>query len=258
MELTGHLIALGGGRRPDNIIRKFIELAGGDEAKLAIVALASDFPAEAAKNINDQLKSLGHSGAEVIDRFNGRVDCERNIEKLERVTGIFFTGGDQDILTAALSHTKTLELIKNIYSNGGVIAGASAGAAAMSKVMLASRGMQNDSSQLSPRPKTPEKGFLSKGFGFFENAIIDQHFNTRDRRKRLIEAVMKRPELLGIGIDEATAIWVYPDRSFEVMGDYSVNVFKLKPNGDLPEAPAEIENIILRSGDKYPIKKSAA
>ncbi|HEX2984717.1 MAG TPA: cyanophycinase [Ignavibacteriales bacterium] len=254
MELTGHLIALGGGRRPDNIIKKFIELAGGDRAKLAIVALASDFPAEAAKNINDQLKSLGHSGAEVIDRFNGRVDCERNIEKLERVTGIFFTGGDQDILTAALSHTKTLELIKNIYSNGGVIAGASAGAAAMSKVMLASRGMQNDSSQLSPRPKTPEKGFLSKGFGFFENAIIDQHFNTRDRRKRLIEAVMKRPELLGIGIDEATAIWVHPDRSFEVMGDYSVNVFKLKPNCDLPEAPAEIENIILRSGDKYPVK----
>lgn len=254
MELFGHLIAIGGGRRPDNIIKRFIELAGGNNAKLALVTLASDFPAEAAKGINDQLKNLGYAEAEIIDRYNGRVDCESNLRKLEGVTGVFFSGGDQDILTSALGHTKTLELIRNIYQEGGVLAGTSAGAAAMSKVMLASRGVQNDSSQHMPRPKSPEKGFLSKGFGFFENAIIDQHFNTRDRRKRLIEAVMKRPELLGIGIDESTAILVYPDRSFEVMGDYSVNVFKTTVKNDSLQAPVEIENIILRSGDKYPTK----
>jgi cyanophycinase len=136
---------------------------------------------------------------------------------LEGAAGVFFTGGDQLRLTTLIGDTPVFSRCYEIFTNGGVIAGTSAGASVMSETMIVA-----GDGEASPR--IGETLQLAPGFGFAKDMVIDQHFAERGRVGRLIGVVAQNPRILGLGIDENTAIEVEPFRRFRVLGNGSVTV----------------------------------
>ena len=253
----GHLFIIGGGNRPDYMVEKIIELAGGKDAKIIIIPMASGEPVKTAEYQKKQLENLGAANVDYILCNNETADSPEMIKKLEGTTGIFFSGGDQSRLTEALNGTKFLESIRRIYYEGGVISGTSAGAAVMSKIMITGDELINKDSTDSFF--TIQKGNIKtvEGFGFITDAIIDQHFVIRKRLNRLISVVLEHPELPGIGIDESTAILVNPDNTFQVIGERQVIIFDatnasgIRTNDSCLLSAKNMKMHILISGDKY-------
>ncbi|HEX2866484.1 MAG TPA: cyanophycinase [Ignavibacteriales bacterium] len=252
---AGHLFIIGGGPRPPYMMERFIELAGGIDSKIVIVPAASTTPLETGMRHKTELENAGCMYLSVINCLKREdADTSENLAMLSGAGAVFFSGGDQNKLVASLKGTRLLEKIKNVYLSGGVIGGTSAGAAIMSKVMIGGDGLNNsDTSPYLFNPIVREHVKLSEGFGFLENAIIDQHFNTRSRKNRLINAVLEHPQLSGVGIDESTAIIVNPEGSFEVLGENNVLVFSLLPDDEQSQADSSsnIDIKILKSGDRY-------
>ena len=258
---NGHLFIIGGGDRPEYLMQKYIELAGGHDAKIIVVPFASGDAYETALYLVDQFTSYGCKNVDYVFFAQGEADLPENIGKLDGATGIYFAGGDQSELTKILLGTKFLEKIKEIHRNGGVVGGTSAGAAVMSKIMLTGEELVNPDAEDGPAFPCILKGNVevAEGFGFIDNAIIDQHFIQRKRENRLITLVVESC-LPGIGIDESTAIIVKADNSFEVFGDRTVMIFepqectpvRTDKHGNL--AADNITLRILLSGDTYKIK----
>ena len=132
-------------------------------------------------------------------------------------TAVFFTGGDQLKLTSLLGDSPIYERLKEIYEEGGTIAGTSAGASVVCETMLVS-GAGAESHRIGTSLA------MAPGFGLISGVIIDQHFAQRGRIGRLIGAVAQNPRMLGIGIDEDTAIVCSPRGHFEVVGKGAVYV----------------------------------
>ncbi|MGE5440055.1 MAG: cyanophycinase [Bacteroidota bacterium] len=252
---AGHLFIIGGGPRPSYMMERFIKLAGGRQSKIVIIPVASTTPKETGLRHKMELELAGCSDVSVINCLRREeADMSENLEMMSNAKAVFFSGGDQNKLVAFLKDTRLLENVKKVYLKGGVIGGTSAGAAIMSKVMICGDGM-NDS-DVSPylfNPIVREHVKLSEGFGFLENAIIDQHFNTRSRKNRLINAVLEHPYLSGVGIDESTAIIVNPEGNFEVLGENNVLVFNVLPDDEASQSDSSsnIDIRILKSGDRY-------
>ncbi|MEM9999189.1 MAG: cyanophycinase [Bacteroidota bacterium] len=223
----GHLVIIGGGPRPDVVMERIIALAGGDTARIVVVPYASGDPSDVGPYQQQQLRDYG---AGTVHVALGPVDADATQALFTNATGVFFSGGDQRKLADSLGGTATLGLIRAVHARGGVIAGTSAGAAVMSEVMLTgdvlADGQQADPDDRRPFPRIAA-GYVHTrpGFGFVDFAVIDQHFVWRQRQNRLLSLVLERPHLLGLGIDEATAIHVYPDQTFEVVGESQVVVY---------------------------------
>jgi len=140
-----------------------------------------------------------------------------------------------------------------------VISGTSAGAAIMSNIMIT--GNEHIWDDSTRKFTTIQKGNIeaTQGFGFIEDVIIDQHFVRRKRHNRLISMVLENPDQVGIAIDESTAIVVYPDRTIEVLGEYTVLVYDARDatdistdaNGNL--AGSDLSFHVLKSGDRFDI-----
>ncbi len=219
--IGGHLLVIGGAEDKYNerrILKKFLELAGGEKAEVLIVPMASDFPEFAADVYTQAFRNLGVTNPRVL-RATSRQDVTgADVEKLVGgITGVFLTGGDQMRLVSLLGGTKLAErLRKMVRETDVVLAGSSAGAAAMSTSMIV-RG------EPSSHPhKNAVK--LSPGLGLLKNIIIDQHFTERGRISRLITAVSYNPYNLGIGIDENTAIILDGNGMLEVIGQGSATI----------------------------------
>ncbi len=219
--IGGHLLVIGGAEDKYNerrILKKFLELAGGDSAEVLIVPVASDFPEFAADVYTQAFRNLGVANPRVLRATSRQDIVQADIEKLiDGVTGVFMTGGDQMRLVSLLGGTKLAEALrKKVRETNVVMAGTSAGAAAMSTSMIV-RG------EPSSHPhKNAVK--LSPGLGFLKNIIIDQHFSERGRISRLITAVSYNPYNLGIGIDENTAIILDGQGILEVFGQGSTTI----------------------------------
>ena len=219
--IGGHLLVIGGAEDKYNerrILKKFLELAGGDKAEVLIVPVASDYPEFAADVYTQAFRNLGVANPRVLratsrqDVFHANAD-----ELLDGVTGVFMTGGDQMRLVSLLGGTEfATKLRRMARETDVVIAGTSAGAAGMSTSMIV-RG-----ESISHPQKNSVR--LSPGLGFLKNIIIDQHFTERGRISRLITAVSYNPYNLGIGIDENTAIILDSDGVLEVFGQGSVTI----------------------------------
>src|SRR3954453_6765143 len=136
---------------------------------------------------------------------------------LDEGTVVFFAGGDQLKITSKFGGTPLCDRMRQLYSRGALIAGTSSGASVMAEVMMAAG--ESESSH-----QGQESVRLSAGLGLISGVIIDQHFAERGRMGRLLGAVALNPRLLGIGIDENTAIVVNENRSFEVVGAGAVYV----------------------------------
>lgn len=222
----GHLFIIGGGERPDSLMTKYLALGGGTNAKLLIVPFASGDIVDTGEYQKGQFEAMGCKDVSYINCTKEEIDTEDNLARLAGVTAVFFSGGDQNKLTAYLAGTKFLEKIRAIYQEGGVIGGTSAGAAVMSKIMLT--GEEGTNGEGSGDFKVIKAGNVqtAEGFGFITSAIIDQHFIYRKRENRLITLVIENPGLKGIGIDEATAIIVSPDGTCTVAGQSAVMLFE--------------------------------
>ncbi len=219
--IGGHLLVIGGAEDKYNerrILKKFLELAGGDRAEILIVPVASDFPEFAADVYTQAFRNLGVANPRVLRATSRQDIVQADVERLtDGVTGVFMTGGDQMRLVSLLGGTKLAERLRRLVRETNVVmAGTSAGAAAMSTSMI----VRGDAS--SHPHKNAVK--LSPGLGFLKNIIIDQHFSERGRISRLITAVSYNPYNLGIGIDENTAIILDGKGILEVFGQGSTTI----------------------------------
>lgn len=233
----GALVICGGGKLPDAVRDRFCELAGGRRARIVVIPTAH---AIADRPNTDLLlepwRSRGVASAMILHtRSRDRANDPEFIRPLTEATGVWLGGGKQSMLTAAYLGTEVEKQLKALLDRGGVIGGTSAGAAAMTRVMIA-----GNSRQARTKPD------LSQGFDFLPGAVVDQHFLKRKRLQRLLGALTTHPELIGLGIDENTALVVnIRSRLLSVIGDSYVVACVPDPKGD---QPARVE--FLKAGDQ--------
>jgi cyanophycinase len=216
---SGQLIIIGGAEDKEGecqILREFIRRAGGRDAKIAIMTVATSSPEEVGSDYQDLFEKLGANQVEIVDTEE-REDASdsRNLEVIEDSTGVFFTGGDQARITEILKNTEIDDLLHQKFEQGLVIAGTSAGAAMMPDIMIV-----EGEGETNPRLDTVT---LEPGMGFLSQVAIDQHFSQRSRLGRLVSALIQQPGVLGFGIDENTAIAVNGDE-IEVIGEGAVTI----------------------------------
>ncbi len=249
----GHLVIIGGGSRPANVTQRFIELAGGGAAAhLIVISLASEDVDTTAQHAVEEFKGLGVSHVEALPSAP-----EEAVRALGQATGVYLSGGDQQRLVDEMARIKALGALSEVWRRGGVIAGTSAGAAVMSARMITGeeRGLATE----DERFRSIQAGRIAttNGFGFLTNALIDQHFIARKRSNRLFSAVLEQPQLLGIGIDESTAVIVGPDQRCEVLGDRSVMLIDarhagpVRTNGNARLAATDLRVHLLVPGDGF-------
>jgi len=215
----GYLIPIGGAvrkRRHPVILRRFVELCGGPDGRIAVVPTASREP-RVGDHYADAFADLGAGDARVLD-FKQRADTERGewLEYLEGADGVFFTGGKQLRLSRLLGGTPVSRLLRQRFDDGLHIAGSSAGASFLSEHMIA----------FGDEGATPRTHMvaLTPGLGLSAALIIDQHFRQRDRLGRLLMAINYNPSSIGLGLDENTAAFVAPDDTLEIVGSGSATI----------------------------------
>lgn len=209
----GPLMAIGGaedklGRR--TILSQFVRLAGGERARIAVVPTASSLGPEIVDVYEALFLKLG-AEAVVAARPESREDAEDPavVARLDGVTGIFMTGGNQLKLSGIVNGTAFGEAIREAHRRGVVVAGTSAGASIQSSHMVA----------FGPGGATPKQRMtqLAAGLGLIRDVVIDQHFGQRNRYGRLLMLVAQSPSLLGIGVDEDTAAVVTEEDGAEIL-----------------------------------------
>ena len=198
------------------ILKRFVALCGGKEARIAVIPTASILPDTGAR-YEKLFHGLGVHEATALP-FVERVDAGRKdwMAVLERATGIFLTGGDQLRLSTILGGTDVARMLRKQNANGVSIGGTSAGAAILSEHMIA----------FGKEGATPLAGAaaLAPGFGMTNRVIIDQHFRQRDRLGRLLSALAYNPFAIGLGLDEDTAAFIDPDDKIEVVGSGAITI----------------------------------
>jgi len=248
---NGSLVIVGGGGATDAILEKFIELAGGPENDLVVIPTASGRDSyDQNAGIADRLRGLGAENV-VVWHTNDRLQADDAsfTQPLAEAEGIWFGGGRQWRLVDAYADTRAEKIFHELLEEGGVIGGSSAGASIQGSYLV--RG-DTDNNQVM-------MGDHEVGFGFIQNIAIDQHVLARNRHFDLFEILDAKPGLLGIGIDEKTAMIVQGD-VFEVMGPSYVLVyddqFWSREGSDLKKLP-ETDRLFyfLREGDRYDMRK---
>ncbi len=213
----GHLVVIGGGTRPPEVMQKIAALAGGAKGRMLIFPHASGVP-ETGPDLEKEFRALGL--------------------------------GTVVLITAD----------RTLYRNGAVIAGTSAGAAVMSRVMITGDEARPLTKDEAWQTIESENVATAPGLGFIDDVILDQHFVRRRRFNRLLSLVLEQPSLLGVAIDEETATWVKPDRTFEVIGHGPVLVVDASSGTAAKDAVAHGlrgENLrlhVLRAGSHYDLK----
>ena len=223
--IRGTLFIVGGGYQSPELVRRFIDLAGGPgKARIAILPMATEDALVTGAEKKAQLDSLG-AEAFVVNVTRAQADDDSVVSKLARATGIWFPGGDQTPLAAALRGSAALRMIHDRYRAGAVVGGTSAGAAVMSDSMITGNQFWPGTAAIDS-PSFSRIGRhtieIAGGLGFLHAAIVDQHFIRRQRENRLFSVVLERPSLLGVGIDEGTVLEVAPDGTWAVLGASAV------------------------------------
>jgi cyanophycinase len=244
---NGTLVLVGGAMKSDSIINRFIELAGGIDAPIVVIPTANG-----RENYNENsgfaglLSKRGATNVTVLHTTSKNIaDSDSFVKPFIKAKGVWFGGGRQWRLVDSYKNTLTEIMIGKVLERGGVIGGSSAGATIQGSY-LARGDTQNNQIMM---------GDHQEGFSFLKNVAIDQHVLARNRQFDMFEILKKHPELLGIGIDENTAIIVQGNQ-FEVVGENYVLVYDGKfwsrEGSDLKNLP-EKANIFyfLRNGDKY-------
>lgn len=216
----GSLVIIGGHEDRTGQKRILAEVAArlGDDGKIVVCDVASSEPDALWEEYEPAFRALGVPHVYRLSITRREEASEPRVMRiLEGATGVFFTGGDQLKITSQLGDTPLYSRILEIFEAGGVIAGTSAGASVMSETMMVS-GNASESYRIKSAL------LMAPGLGLARDMLIDQHFAERGRMARLIGAVTQNPRMLGVGIDENTAIIVDRSTHFSVLGDGAVYV----------------------------------
>lgn len=258
-KVSGNLMIIGGNEdKVDQcvILKEFFRLAGSRDAQIILVTTASEIPHELGDAYRTLFLDFGARTVAIlyIDDRESANDLHL-VGDIDQATGIFFTGGDQLRLTSILGGSQVDSAIRRAYKRGTIIAGTSAGASVMSDTMIV-EGDSNESAQKSTLA-------MAHGMGLLEEVVIDQHFAQRGRINRLLSAVAQNPFVLGIGIDEDTALVVQDNAKCKVIGSKTVTIVDGKHiiHSNISESnrldPLAITNIrlhILPSGFGFDLK----
>ena len=208
----GSLMIVGGGTMPPEIVERFLTLAGGRKAK--IVVLPTGVPrSETSREVPRFLKADRVESVVVLDQRGAEVATEEFRTAIQEATGVWFGGGRQWNFVDAYEETPALELFRDVLRRGGVIGGSSAGATIQGEFLVRGPPLGNTVMMA--------EGY-ERGFGFLPGVAIDQHFTQRSRQRDLLTVIQRHPKLLGIGIDEGTAI-VVTGSVAEVIGLHAVH-----------------------------------
>jgi cyanophycinase len=242
----GVVVAVGGGGTTDEIVGRTLALAGGKSAVVAVLPQSS-----AVANAGDSsVKMWLDAGAKSAQKvsFEDRAAARA---ALEAATLIWMPGGDQNRFMKAIEGTGLAEVILARYRAGAVVGGTSAGAAVLSAAMI--------TGDADLKGLTAGKTVLARGLGLLDRVIVDQHFLQRQRNNRLVSAVLDRPTLVGVGIDEATAV-IFKGTELEVVGKSAVVIVDARRAKVEASTPGELvagTNVtlsVLRQGMSYSLR----
>ena len=253
------LVIVGGAedRLQDRIIlRKFADYCGGSQARIRVITAASGDPEGVWRSYRDVFKALGVEDVQrlALDDRASAHQSELQTEILQ-ANGIFMSGGDQSKLMDTLWDTPAYQsLHQSFHMNRCCIGGTSAGAAVMSRHMIAQ----------GPAVLRPSKEAVDTdiGLGLLSQAVVDQHFSERRRLARLLSTLALRPDLLGVGIDEDTALVIERGEAIEVIGIGTVTLVdpsQMQSNVNELETLEQIEMLgvqlhLLPAGHRYSVK----
>lgn len=272
----GKLIAIGGNedkgtfpnpRSKKNYRLDFFELGilkrittelHNTDARIEVITSASMIPEEVGELYLRAFSILGSQNVGLMHiRHEDEAHHPEYIKRIRKADSVMFTGGNQSRLTRFFCNSEILDILKHRYLHENfVIAGTSAGAMAMSEIMI--KGGSSSGSLMKGAVKVGE------GLGLIRNVIIDSHFVKRGRFGRLIEAVASHPKTVGIGLGEDTGVLIKNGNLIETIGSNLViiidghnvkhtNIFKAEEG-----TPLSIENIlmhVLATGNVYDIQE---
>lgn len=236
------LVVIGGGSRPPDAMKKFVEWSGGAKANILVITWASGEPDPSFAALKKDLTDAGSSNVEHAS--TRPLDAEKRgrfIAQLKAATGVFFSGGDQNRIMDVLADEELYSLVRSKYFAGTPFGGTSAGAAVMSDPMM------TGDADLKILDGT--KVGVRKGLGLIKDVIFDQHFLVRQRHNRLFGLIIVNPQMLGIGIDEDTAVMIEDNRKLTVAGKSQV-MFVFAKDG---KRPFLLD--FLRGGESFDLSK---
>src|SRR5262249_10791612 len=229
-EPAGWLVIVGGGSLPDEVRNRFLELADGKNARLVIIPTA-----HTRADHLETMASYAYWKAQKVEsvtflhtRESDQANDPKFVKPLTQATGVWFVGGDQSLLMAPYRGSLVERELHKLLARGGVIGGTSAGASAMSRLMI-----------VGGNPVAR----VGAGFGLLPGVVIDQHFQNRQRLPRLLGILARHPQYLGLGIDEETAVVVHRGQA-TILGN--ANVRLCLPGAG--ETPAQV--CVLKAGEQ--------
>lgn len=211
---NGSLVIVGGGGMPRAIVDRFVQLAGGDQARIVVLPTAVSRAEAFASQPPRFLTRAGVAEVRMLPQSRtDEVTSDEFREALATATGVWFDGGRQWNFVDAYENTSAVELFHDVLRRGGVIGGSSAGATIQGEYLVRGHPLGNQVMMA--------EGY-ERGFGFLPGVAIDQHFTQRGRQADLIPVIERHSKLIGIGIDEATALVVSGGKA-EVIGDHAAH-----------------------------------
>jgi len=241
----GALVVVGGGDVGPEIVSRTLALAGGRNAIVAVLPQSSAEPDAGDSSVQMWLEAGAREAGKVA------FSDQQAAAKLRRATLIWMPGGDQNRFMQAIAGTGFDDVIRERYKAGITVGGSSAGAAVIAEAMF--------TGDADLKSITAGATITARGLGLWPEVLIDQHFLKRQRDNRLISAVLDRPDLVGIGIDESTAV-ILSGTSFEVVGKSSVVVVDARAarvdkvaRGSLASGTG-LKLSVLTAGQRYSLK----
>lgn len=243
----GTLVIVGGGGTPRGLMERIVELAGGKRrARMVYIPCSESEEVGERQRTVEMWRKMGVKHATFIhtkDRRKANEDASF-YEPLKNATGLWFGGGRQWNFADSYYGTTTHKLMKDVLRRGGVISGSSAGASVQARFLARATPIRN------VRILAP--GYERGGLGFIGGVAIDQHFSQRGRQKDMTQLVNRYPQLLGVGLDESTAILVAKSRA-EVVGKGRVFFY----NRRLPVVEGKPDYVALGAGSVYDLAQRA-
>jgi len=243
----GSLLIVGGGGFPDEMVRLFVEQAGGPEARIVVVAGAEESPRRTDRSDVRRFLEAGAARVDLLEPHDpARPPTARELAPLREATGIWFGGGRQWRLVDAYEGTPFLPLCRAALRRGGIIGGSSAGATIQGDYLVRGHPLGN--------AEMMAEGY-ERGFAFLPGTAIDQHFTQRRREPELAAVKRTFPQLVCVGIDESTALFVHGE-SGRVLGSGTVSIYDRRPAEVTDGTPDGIAaRTVLGAGDRYDFRR---
>ena len=242
----GLVVAVGGGGTGPEIVSRALALSGGANAIVAVLPQSS----AAATAGDSSVKMWLEAGAKEAEKISFTDPAAA--EKLRRATLIWMPGGDQNRFMKAIDGTGLADVIRERHRAGATVGGTSAGAAVLADAMF--------TGDADLKSITAGATVTAKGLGIWPEVLIDQHFLARQRDNRLISAVLDRPALVGVGIDEGTAVFA-KNGTLEVVGKSSVVIVDARgakvdqAASGTPATGRDLKLAVLKAGQTFSLKR---